>query len=269
MIDEGASRRVPDIFTNRTKAKLARGESVYGCAIRYPDAGLVEMLGAQGFDFVFFDGEHGVLEPATCEHMVRAAEAVGTTPIVRVPTNEPHVILRYLETGVQGCQVPWVNSADDAERSVAAIKYGPRGKRGLAGSRVNRFGQVPFSDYVRRANEETLVVVQIESGEAVDRIDEIAAVPDVDVVFIGSTDLAQDLGFPGQPDHPDVIPKIERVIAATLAAGKTVGVVARTAADGPKWEARGARYVLAIADNLIGAACQQFLETARGAGAQP
>src|SRR5665213_3993808 len=120
-----------DIFTNQTKAKLARGETVYGCAIRY--------------------------------------------------------------------QVPWVNSADDAERAVAAVTYGPRGKRGLSGSRVNRFGQVPFSDYVRRANEETLVIVQIESGDAVDRIDEIVAVPDVDVVFIGSTDLAQDLGFVGQP----------------------------------------------------------------------
>jgi 4-hydroxy-2-oxoheptanedioate aldolase len=255
---------VSEARTNRTKAKLAAGEAVFGVATRYTDASFVEMLGFQGFDFLFFDAEHSGLEPSACEHMVRAAEIAGATPIVRVPANQPHLILRFMETGAQGCQVPWVNSGAESEAAVEAVKYRPRGRRGLSGSRVNQYSRVPFAEYVAWSNAETLVIVQIESRESVDRIEEIVAVPDVDVVFIGSTDLAHDLGFVGQPNHAEVKPSIDRVVEAVLAAGKALGVVIRSASDVPRWEERGALYMLTTADALIGPACREFLETARG-----
>ena len=126
---------------NKTKAKLLAGETVLGCFLRYPDPSLAEFVALMGWDFLMFDGEHGVMEPADCENLVRAAELRDVTPIARVPTNQPHVILRMLDTGVGGIHVPWVNSGAEAEAAVQAIKYGPRGMRGLAGVRAADVGQ--------------------------------------------------------------------------------------------------------------------------------
>ena len=152
---------------NATKAKLKAGETVFGCFIRYPDAGLIEFTGYQSWDFLIFDGEHGPLEPRDCEHMVRAAEVSGVTSIVRVPSHEAHVLLRFMDTGAQGAQVPNVNSAADAEAVVRAVKYQPRGQRGLAGVRAAAYGQrSSLAEYIERANAETMVVVHIETAAA-------------------------------------------------------------------------------------------------------
>jgi len=117
------------LHPNTTKARLKAGETVFGCFVRYPDASLIEVLGYQDWDFLVFDGEHGVIEPRDCEHMVRAAELRNVTPIVRATTNAPPVILRYMDTGAQGVHVPWVNSAAEAEavvRSLAVAMHGGR-----------------------------------------------------------------------------------------------------------------------------------------------
>ena len=103
---------------NKAKEKLKNGETVYGCFVRYPSAALVEVLGYCGWDFIVFDGEHGAIEAADCEQMIRAAELQGVTPMVRVPVNQPHVILRFLDTGAQGLHVPMVKSAVEAEALV-------------------------------------------------------------------------------------------------------------------------------------------------------
>ena len=107
------------MHTNTAKAKLKAGETIFGCFIRYPEASLVEVMGYQPWDFLVFDGEHGVLEPRDCENLVRAAELRGVTPIVRVPTNLPPQILRLMDTGPLGLHVPWVNSAAEAEAACA------------------------------------------------------------------------------------------------------------------------------------------------------
>ena len=189
---------------NRTKAKLKKGETVFGCFVRYPDPSLVEMLAGLGWDFVVLESEHGRLDPRTCEDMVRAAERNGITPIVRVTTNSPSIILQFLDTGAQGIIVPQVNSAEEAERAVAAVKFQPRGNRGLSGSRAADYAQgLPFGEYVRHANEETLVVLYIETAEAVRELPKILSVEGVDVVNVGRTDLSHSLGVPGQPEHPE------------------------------------------------------------------
>ena len=176
--------------TNTTKQKLNNGETVYGAFFRTPDTSLVELQGYLGWDFLVLDGEHGTLQPRDIEDQCRACELRGITPIARVTTNEQSIILRFMDTGVQGALIPFVNTAADAECAVQSIKYQPRGQRGLAGIRAADFGRTgTLGDYVKRANTETLVVAQIETAEAVENLPEIVKTDGVDVIFIGPNDL--------------------------------------------------------------------------------
>lgn len=250
--------------TNTTKAKLKAGETVFGCFVRYPDASLIEVLGFQAWDFLVFDGEHGVLEPRDCEHLCRAAELRGVTPIVRVPTNMPHHILRLMDTGPLGLHVPWVNSAREAEAAVQSIKYYPRGQRGLAGVRASGYGQAgPLGEYTAQANLETLVVIHIETMEAVEEASQIAAIDGVDVVFVGPTDLSQSLGVPGQVGHPTVLAAIDRVIEAVAPTSAAFGIMATNALAARQWRARGARYLTVMLDALLTPAVKEYLTTVR------
>jgi 4-hydroxy-2-oxoheptanedioate aldolase len=249
---------------NLTKRLLREGKPAFGCFVRYPDPTLVEVVAHFGWDFLIFDGEHGSLEPRECENMVRSAELLDVTPIVRVPVNQPHVILRLMDTGAQGAQVPWVQDAADAERAVQSVKYGPRGTRGLAGVRAADYGERgALGDYVAKANEETLVSVHVESAYAVDRADEIAATDGVDVVFLGPTDLSHSLGVPGQTGHPLVVEHLERAATAILSAGKVLGVTVPTVEGAVEWLERGARYVTTGIEPLLGPATRSWLERVR------
>lgn len=250
--------------TNTTKAKLKAGEAVHGCFVRYPDAALAEVLGYQGWDFLLFDGEHGTLQPRDCEHMVRAAELRGVTPMVRVTTNQAPVILRYLDTGAQGLHVPWVNSATEAEACVRAVKYHPRGIRGLAAVRAADYGQSgTLAEYVRSANVETLVVIHIETAEAVERLPEIVAVDGLDVVFIGPTDLSHSLGVPGQPQHPTVQAAMDRIVATVQEAGLALGILVQSAAAARQWRQRGARYIATTLEAILRPAAEEYLRQVR------
>lgn len=250
---------------NHTKVRLQAGETALGCFLRYPDATLVEVVGYQPWDFVVFDGEHGTLEPAACEHMVRAAELRNVTSIVRVPTNQAPAILRLLDTGAQGAQVPWINTAAEAEAAVQAIKYHPRGVRGLAGVRASDYGLAgTLAEYTDRANRETLVVLQVETVTAVTEIEQIVTVPDVDVIFIGPTDLSHSLGHPGQPQHPDVQAAMQRVIDAVLARpGLALGTMVTSVTAAREWRTRGARYLTIHLDALAGPAMRAYLDAVR------
>jgi len=250
--------------TNTAKAKLKAGEVIFGCFVRYPDASLVEVMAYQPWDFLVFDGEHGVLEPRDCENLVRAAELRGMTPIVRVPTNLPPQILRLMDTGPLGLHVPWVNSPEEAEAAVRSVKYHPRGQRGLAGVRAADYGQAgSLADYTRQANAETLVVVHIETAEAVACAAEIAAVDGIDVVFIGPTDLSQSLGVPGQPQHPDVLAAIDKIIAAVAPSPAALGIMVPNLAAARQWRARGARYITIGLENILMPAARDYLKAVR------
>ncbi len=250
--------------TNTAKAKLKAGEAIFGCFVRFPEAGLVEVMGYLPWDFLVFDGEHGVLEPRDCENLVRAAELRGVTPIVRVPTNLPPPILRLMDTGAQGLHVPWVNSAAEAEAAVRSVKYYPRGQRGLAGVRAADYGQAgSLADYTRQSNSETLVVVHIETAEAVACAAEIAAVDGIDVVFIGPTDLSQSLGVPGQPQHPEVLAAIEKITAAVLASPAALGIMVPNLAAARQFRALGARYIAIGMENILLPAAREYLKAVR------
>jgi len=255
------------LLKNTTKAKLKAGETVFGCFVRYPAPNLVEVLGYQGWDFMVFDAEHAALEPRDCENMVRAAELRGVTPIVRVTTNLQPIILRFLDTGAQGLHVPWVSSAAEAEAAVRSVKYRPRGIRGLASVRAADYGQeISFREYVQQANAETLVVIQIETSEAVERLPEIVEVDGVDVFFIGPTDLSHSLGVPGLLQHPTVQKAMQRIVETVAKSNAALGVFVSDAAAARRWCERGARYILVGLEPLLSRAVRDFLRAARRNG---
>ena len=223
-------------------------------------------MGHHGWDFIVFDGEHGTVDPRDCENMTRAAELREVTSVVRVTTNQPPTLLRYLDTGVQGVQVPWVNNAEEAERAVKSVKYHPEGIRGLAGVRAAQYGQTyPLTEYVVRANKETMTVLQIESQDGVNNVDEILAVPGIDVVFIGPMDLSQSYGFPGQPGHEDVQKAMRRIIDAAKSAKVPLGIMVPNIDSAKEWRERGALYLLTTIEGMLRTGTKAYLDATRGA----
>lgn len=252
------------MLRNQTREKLDRGETAIGCFLRYADAGLAELLAIRGLDFVVFDGEHGTLAPAACEHLVRATELHGATAGVRVEANEEASILRYLDTGALICHVPGVDSAADAERAVRAVKYRPAGDRGLAASRASGFGAAAgYRSYTEEANRETQVVVHIESAAGVAAAAEIAATEGIDVLLFGALDLSHDLGVAGEVEHPDLNAAAEQVAAAAREAGKVLGAVVGEKRGIELWRGRGARYLLSTLESFLTPSIERFLAEAR------
>jgi 4-hydroxy-2-oxoheptanedioate aldolase len=252
------------VRVNTTKEKLQAGGVVAGCFVRHLAPALVEFMALQGWDFLVFDAEHGPLQPADVEQLVRAAELRGTTPITRVTTNAPHVILRFLDVGSQGVHVPWVNGATEAEAAVRSVKYGPRGQRGLAGGRASDWDFAEsIADYTRRANEETLVVIHIETAVAVEQLDEYLAVDGIDVLFVGPTDLSHSLGHPGEVDHPDVRSAIDRVAEVVVGSPIAFGIYAGTPAAAIRWKEDGARYLTTGLEGMLRPGTDEYLAALR------
>jgi 4-hydroxy-2-oxoheptanedioate aldolase len=253
------------MLANTTKAKLAAGDPVFGCFMRYAEPSLAEYVAMLGWDFLVFDAEHGMLQPGEVEDLCRALDLRGVTPIARVTTNQPHIILRFLDAGIHGVHVPWVNSPEGVERAVRSVKYAPRGERGLAGTRASEWGlREPIDAYVERANRETMVVIHIETREAVAAIEDYVAIEGVDVLFLGPMDLSQSLGHPGQPGHPDVVAAMERVAAVVVPSDKVLGIYAGSAATTAEWLERGARYFTTGMEIFLRDGMTAHLERVRG-----
>lgn len=252
------------MLENATKAKLASGKTVFGCFIRYAEPAFTEFVAMQGWDFLVFDTEHGTLQPSDVEGLSRAAELRSVTPIARVTANQAHIILRLLDTGIHGVHVPWVDTVEGVEQAVRAVKYHPRGQRGLAGSRASDWGMYEsIADYTQRANRETSVVVHIETMDAVDAIEDFVAIDGVDVLFIGPTDLSHSLGHPGDTSHPEVVDAMDRVADAVVGSDKALGIFAGTAAVAQQWIGKGARYLATGVDGFIKQGMQAYLSQVR------
>lgn len=249
---------------NPIKEKLASGHSVAGVFCNLPSPAAVEMLGIMGYDFTIIDAEHAPIDVEVCEHMVRAADAADIVPVVRVALNLQQNILRYLDSGALGVQIPMVNTREDAERVVASTKYPPQGMRGLAATRASGYGAgLSLPEYVRMANEETLVVVQVETREALANVEEIAAVNLVDVVFLGPTDLSAALGYAGQATHPEVLATIEEAGKTILKAGKSAGTIARDLVAYEHWRSLGFQYLATGLTSFITEAGQAYIRGIR------
>lgn len=246
---------------NLTKAKIKAGGVVVGTFLNVNHPRMVELCGYTGYDFIIIDAEHGPADIEVVEDMVRAAEVTGITPLVRIAQNVPQVILRFLDEGAQGAQLPMVNSKAEAEAVVRACKYAPEGARGLAAVRAARYGTMEsFPEYVQQANEEIMVVAQVETVQAVNNLQEILSVPGIDVVFVGPTDLAASMGYAGNFNRPEVLEVLYRVLRDIRAAGKAPGTLAIGGVEGSKKLVDlGVQYLVPSATGFMVQAGRKFL----------
>lgn len=209
---------------NSFKRGLREGRQQIGLWNSIPGQVAAEMLAGTGFDWITIDTEHSLTDIPDVLGMLQAMAPFPVSPVVRPQSQDPVLIKRLLDFGAQTLMIPYVQSAAEAKALVAAMRYAPRGFRGVAGgTRASGFGQV--ADYMARAEEELCLIVQIETHEAVAAIEDIAAVDGVDALFIGPADLAASLGHPGNQAHPDVAATIESAIKRIVAAGKPAGIL--------------------------------------------
>lgn len=209
---------------NRFRAALKAGRQQIGLWNTIGGNTVPEALAGCGFDWVVIDTEHSVTDVPDTLAMMQAMAPYPVSPVVRPASNDPVLIKRILDLGAQTLLIPYVQSAAEARAAVAAMRYAPRGIRGMAGmTRASRFGLV--KDYAVRAEEELCLIVQVETAEALARIEEIAAVDGVHGLFIGPADLAASMGHPGHAGHPEVVAAIEDAVKRIVAAGKPAGIL--------------------------------------------
>ena len=243
-------------FPNSFRADLRAGKRLIGCWCSLASPITTEVLGVAGFDWILLDGEHSPNDVITLIPQLMALKDSVSAPVE---------LKRLLDAGFYNFLVPFIESAEEAERAVAATRYPPQGFRGVSvAQRSNRYGTVP--GYFQGINEQICVMVQIESLKGVAAAAEIAAVDGIDGLFIGPSDLAAGVGQFGNPNHPDVQAAMGKIFEAARAVGKPVGILAGAEADARRYLAQGATFVAVGSDlGVFRAATQalrdKFLET--------
>lgn len=209
---------------NPFKRAIHAGTQQIGLWCAVPSNYVSEILDGAGFDWLVLDTEHAPNELPNVFNQLQSMVGYGTQPVVRVPWNDAVTLKRFLDIGTQSFLIPMVQDAEEARAAVAATRYPPDGIRGYAvASRATRFGRV--SDYFTRYADEMCVLVQVETMEALEKVEEIAAVPGVDGIFIGPGDLSASMGLLHQPTHPRVVEAIEDGLRRITAAGNRGGVL--------------------------------------------
>lgn len=235
------------MYENRFKAGIRAGVPQIGLWCSLANNVSIEPVAGAGFDWLLVDTEHAPNELHTVHGQLQAIAASASSAIVRPAWNDMVAIKRFLDIGAQTLLIPFVQNEDEASRAVEAARYPPHGIRGVSVStRANGFGRIP--DYFARADEEICILVQIETGAALERIEKIAAVDGVDGVFIGPSDLAADLGHLGASGHEDVKTAISGAIGRIRAAGKAAGILAPLEADARRWLDEGCLFVAVGSD---------------------
>jgi 4-hydroxy-2-oxoheptanedioate aldolase len=236
-----------DLPRNTFKHAIAAGKPQIGLWLSLSSSYSAEVCAGSGFDWLLLDTEHSPNEIDMVLGQLQAIAPYPSHPVVRVAWNDAVIVKRTLDVGAQTLLFPFVQSAAEAAAAVAATRYPPRGIRGVAGTtRATRFGRV--KDYAKRAHEETCVLVQVETQEAVDAIEAIAKVDGVDGIFIGPADYHASLGYPGETANPAVLPKIEDAVRRIRAAGKAPGILTPDEKLAKRYLELGALFVAVGAD---------------------
>jgi len=233
------------------RERIRAGETLLGCFVTWPNAGTIELLGLAGFDFAVIDGEHGFHGIESIENLVRASDGVPIPAIVRPPRFDSDVVSRSLDAGAAGVLVPRVEGSASARAAVENVKFSPEGRRGLGAVRANRYGTRPLDAFVRESNDRTVVAVQIETPGALDELYSIAALPGVDVLFVGPNDLTQALGIPGRTDDPRYREALARVAAAAKENGRAAGIMVGRREQIPELAGMGYRFFTTSDRSLI------------------
>jgi staphyloferrin B biosynthesis citrate synthase len=245
---------------NKAKQTLLAGGTIYSSSVRLPEPGLCELLGYAGFDFVLLDGEHGALDASSIDRMVQGCYAGGTVPVVRtLRPRDPEAVMLSLDLGAQGILIPHCRSADDARTLRSAAFYPTSGTRGFGPGRGAGWGAIPIDEYLRAANEQLLLLALIEDPEALDHIDEIAA-SGLDVLWVGTGDLAMAFGVPGERSHPRVLEAADCILKACRKHNVAAGYPAGNADEANRLREQGYRVIgYACAENYVMQMSRQFL----------
>jgi 2-dehydro-3-deoxyglucarate aldolase/4-hydroxy-2-oxoheptanedioate aldolase len=253
------------LFENREKRLLKAGKKTAGAWAHLLSPISTEIMSRAGFDFIIIDMEHGANEIPTLMVQMQAMNGSKTAPIVRAPWNDFVVIKRILDVGAYGVVIPYVNNRSEAEAAVRACKYPPDGIRGIAGStRAASFNQNAM-DYFSRANDEILVITQVETGEAVTNIDEILEVEGIDGIFIGPMDLATNMGSLYNPNVPEVQDAIASVEEKVLKTDKFLATISGNWDQAKALYDRGYQMITLMSDgvgiaNMAAAKMSEFKE---------
>ncbi|GAB3558378.1 HpcH/HpaI aldolase family protein [Spirosoma fluminis] len=247
---------------NIVKTRLINGQPVLGVLSNSTDPTVAELCGFSGLDFYMIDGEHSPVTTAQVQEIVRACEGSGITPLARVRSNDPKLILQFLDVGVMGIMMPGVKTADEAQSLVQAVKYPPLGKRGFGPVRAADYllGTMNQGEYVQFANEQTLVLPQIEDQEAIDNLDELLAIEGVDGFVIGPRDLAMSMGYYDGPGHDEVKRTIAGVVDRIRKAGLIAGTTAATGEQAKALVDRGVLFCLNSFAGLLKSAANDFMK---------
>lgn len=205
---------------NELKRRIKAGGQAFGVWVTIESPIVTELLSTLGFDYLVFDTEHSPLDIYQAQTLMQAIRRPETTPIVRVWWNDIVAIKRALDIGAYGVVIPWVNNREQAEMAVKACLYPPRGLRGCGPRRAALLDP----EYLKTADEEILIIAQIETREAVENIEEIVSVEGIDATYIGPSDLSASYGHLGNVEHPEVQEAIDRVFDASRAAGVATGI---------------------------------------------
>jgi 4-hydroxy-2-oxoheptanedioate aldolase len=242
------------IRKNNILEKNRQGKRGLGCGLVFPSAEIIELIGmAGGFDYINLDGEHGLFSPDSVDAMCRVADGFGLTVTARVPNIDSSTINSYLDRGVMGVLGPHIETGEQAQALADACRYTPDGKRSWGGGRGTYYNdsgalQVPSgqnTEFMAMTNKEMLVMAQLETTKAFDNLDQILEVEGIDAFAWGPNDLAQAMGLPGQPNHPQVIEAQQRAAERISAAGRKLSSDILTAVNAPSLVLEGARRFLA------------------------
>ncbi len=250
------------IQPNLTKQKLQNDQPVYGVLSTSDDPQLAELFGIAGFDFYMLDAEHGLIDPTQAVNVIRACERTNITPLVRIGPKDPKLVLQYLDAGMMGVMMPGLESVEEVQMLVDAVKYAPVGKRGMGISRASAYTAYTGAtapEFIRFSNEQTMVIIQFEDTKLLEKFPAMCAVDGLDACVVGPRDLSLNMGFPDGHNHPEVQTVIDQAIAIMKTAGITAGITAGTRADAAKQVARGANMVIAASQSLILSASKEFL----------
>jgi 4-hydroxy-2-oxoheptanedioate aldolase len=237
-----------ELPANRFKRALKEGRPQIGMWSSLSSHIVAEVLAHAGFDWVLLDTEHSPNELPMIQNQLDAMLAGTTEPIVRPAWNDTVLIKRYLDIGARTLLIPYVQNAEEAQRAIAATRYPPQGVRGVSGcTRANRYGRV--KDYFKRVHDELCVLLQVETRAALANLEAIAAVDGVDGIFIGPNDLAADMGFLGNWQHPEVWKVMEDAVKRIRKTGKAAGILVGEA-DGKRCVDLGYLFV-AVGSDLV------------------
>jgi 4-hydroxy-2-oxoheptanedioate aldolase len=244
---------------NHFKQRLHAGERQIGLWLGLADPYAAELIAGAGFDWLVIDGEHAPNELRSTLAQLQALSAHPVSAVCRPPTGESWMIKQLLDIGCQTILVPMVETVEQAKDLVRAVKYPPRGMRGVGAglARASRFNAIP--DYLATADEQTCLLLQLETCAGLDQLEAIAAVDGVDGIFIGPADLAADMGYLGRPGQAEVQARVEDAITRIVATGKAAGILTSDQQLARRYLELGARFVAVGSDiGLIGTAARQL-----------